>query len=370
MKLTDCTATLSFFLLLCVSTSMRGQAKTDLSDSDVSALLRTIDRAHQERNSVLGSGDSMEKKCNKGKGWQEELPSEVCFYATMPQRAPEEAGLKGCYFPSAHSSKNPCVTLAQYYVETRRYIEALAAISLPNAGGADESALFWIRADAYGGLGNVAKQKEALHHLCDLMDDMDSCALLHHMGDQVDMIDALRRSIDKTAQDSAEEAQRQADAEQDQRERAAGRAATIAALSSIGAAPQTSAQAPIYRTAPSPSSPSYSPPSSMQSPQSCRDMTACVKVVSSTYDANHFLHVVVRNDCGSQIRITTSTYAQNLSCTMGQTAIFNPGDSEDMGSVTDRNWYQIQADDSVRSSVDGSGCKLVVANSCLDTWRR
>lgn len=128
--------------------------------------------------------------------------------------------------------------------------------------------------------------------------------------------------------------------------------------------------APVYKTAPRLSNSSYCPPSSAQSTQGCRDMIACVKVVSSTYDANHFLHVVVRNDCGSPIRITTSTYAQNLSCTMGQTAIFNPGDSEDMGSVTDRNWYQIQADDSVRTSIDGTGCKLVVANSCLDKWRR
>lgn len=336
----------------------------DAADSDVAALLRAIDLAHQERNAVLGSGTDPEKRCNKGKGWQERLPSEECWIAAAGTIAPEEAALKGCYFLSADSSKNPCVALARYYVNTRRYIEALAAISLPNALGADGSALFEIRADAYGGLGNAAKQKEALHHLCDLMDDLESCMILHHMGDQVDMNDAMRRSIDKTAQDSAEEAQRQADAEQYQRERAAGRAATIAALSSIGETPQTLAQALSYSTTPSPSSPSYSSPSSMQSTQSCRDMIACVKVVSSTYDANHFLHVVVRNDCGSQIRITTSTYAQNLSCTMGQTTIFTPGDSEDMGSVTDRNWYQIQADNSVRSSVDGSGCKPVVANSC------
>jgi hypothetical protein len=93
-------------------------------------------------------------------------------------------------------------------------------------------------------------------------------------------------------------------------------------------------------------------------------MTACVKVVSSTYDANHFLHVVVRNSCGSQVRVTTSVYAQNRSCTVGQTSNLSPGDSQDMGALTDRNWYQFQADDSVRSSVDGSGCKLVIANSC------
>jgi hypothetical protein len=101
-----------------------------------------------------------------------------------------------------------------------------------------------------------------------------------------------------------------------------------------------------------------------QPSQSCQDMAYCARVISATYDANHFQHVVVKNTCSARIRITTSVYAQNRSCTVGQTSNFNPGDSQDLGAGTDRNWYQIQADDSVRNSVDGSGCRLVIPNSC------
>jgi hypothetical protein len=256
------------------------------------------------------------------------------------------------------------------YESQHRYIEALAVLKSSNYLDPPDEKLAGYSADEmvliYRILGNKQGELTQVRYMCLKLSNTAACSQLQNrFGEQVDMVDAIRRSNDREAQDSAEAAQRHADAEQEQRDKAASRAATIAAISSIGATPQTSAQAPSYSTAPSrPQHPSYSTPSSTKSSQSCRDMTACVKVASSTYDANHFLHVIVRNSCDSEVRVTTSVYAQNRSCTMGQTSNLNPGDSQDMGALTDRNWYQFQADDSVRSSVDGSGCKLVIANSC------
>jgi hypothetical protein len=376
---------LPFCLLLGISTITLGQTKMDADASDIAALQQRLNLAHDHKLNIpldqIDSRDSLSQAkkelawCNKnnyhdGPWDNHSICESVAHYYTS---AKEAALLRGCSFPivasnSKESFDGSCMQLGYLYEGQQRWIEALAVYRSPNIEDTIRRSAIVVGtaiARAYKSLGNNAMVKSELHHVCYDLDDLDSCQQLKSIGEPVDMDDAHQRADHATDESRADEAQRQAEAEQEQRDKAASRAATIAALSSIGATPQGSAAAPSYSPpAGRPSNPSYSAPSSTQSTQSCRDMTACVKVVSSTYDANHFLHVVVRNSCGSQVRVTTSVYAQNRSCTVGQTDNLNPGVSEDLGQSTDRNWYQIQADDSVRSSIDGSGCRLVIANSC------
>jgi hypothetical protein len=101
---------------------------------------------------------------------------------------------------------------------------------------------------------------------------------------------------------------------------------------------------------------------------SCRHMTGCVRV-KAEYDkaagqSSELMHIVVTNTCNTPVRITASVYGQNLGCVFSGTSNFSPGASEDLGQQTDRNWYSVQADDNVTSGQVGSGCPLVVANSC------
>lgn len=373
MRLPKRISAMFFCLLLAIPTIVLGQVKMDSDDSDAAALQQKLASANAVKMTLSGP---FGKACAAKKMWRDDSARMWCDrissdYDSDPSLK-ELILLRGCSLSNETGAENPgpCERLVGLYKSQHRYIEALAVLKSPNYLDPPDEKLFGFSADQrvliYRILGNKQGELTQVRYMCLKLSNTEACSQLQNrFGEQVDLNDAIRRSNDRMAQDSADEVQRQADVEQEPRDKAANRAATIAALSSIGATPQTSTPAPSYSTAPGrPSNPSYSPPSSAQSTQSCRDMTACVKVVSSTYDANHFLHVVVRNSCGSQIRITTSVYAQNRSCTVGQTSNVSPGDSQDMGALTDRNWYQIQADDSVRSSVDGSGCKLVSANSC------
>lgn len=349
------------------------QTKMDADESDVAALLQKVELAHSQVHPDLRSGSLWEKRCDKGKGYNGSGPSEMCVTAWIGEHERSDLLLlKGCsYDPGGPPGRNACLLLAEFYLKQGRYIEGLAALKLPHTAQADDDRTSETEYILYHELGNLAKQKEVREHQChDLADEL-ACEILNKdFGAHVNLEDASNREAARDEQNKADEAQRQADAEQQQRDKAANRAELLntitGAIAAVGsAAPRPSINAPVYQTPSLGSNQSSEVQrSDPQAQHSCRDMIACVKVTSSNYDAGHFLHVVVRNDCDTPIRATTSVYAQNRRCTVGQTDNLSPGQSEDLGAGTDRNWYQVQADDSVRSAYDGSGCKLVISNSC------
>jgi hypothetical protein len=199
------------------------QQKMDADDSDVAALLQKVTLAHQQEHPELRSGTDYEKRCDKGKGYGSEGPSEICSNAWASHRINTEILLlKGCSYPPDGPPKhNPCEFLAEFYLKQGRYIEGLAALRLPNSAQADEDRSSDTRLGLYEKLGNRAKQKEERAHQChDLADDI-SCQILNEdYGEHVNIEDARNRAADRKAQDSADAAQEQADKEQQQRDKA------------------------------------------------------------------------------------------------------------------------------------------------------
>jgi hypothetical protein len=366
-----------FCLLLAIPTIMLGQIKMDSDDSDAAALQQKLASANTAKMDLSGP---FGKACAAKKMWRDDSARMWCDrissdYNSDPSLK-ELILLRGCSLPNETGAEypGPCERLVGLYKSQHRYIEALAVLKSPNYLDPPDERLFGFAADQrvliYRILGNKQGELTQVRYMCLKLSNTSACSQLQsRFGEQVDLDSVAAKERRNEAFDQEEQAAKK-ETDNYNKEYASQSKAALDQTISDAITNGTASTQPTredsggQQSASSMTTSSPNPAQSGKQSQSCRDMTACVKVVSSTYDANHFLHVVVKNTCGSQIRITTSVYAQNRSCTVGQTSNFSPGDSQDMGSLTDRNWYQFQADDSVRSSVDGSGCKLMIANSC------
>jgi hypothetical protein len=139
------------------------------------------------------------------------------------------------------------------------------------------------------------------------------------------------------------------------------------ATSTAGAARQQSAQ-----QAPVATQENTTTAQQAQQAPDVRDMTQCVKILSVNFGVglagNNLtaIKVVFTNTCNQTIRATTSALESGMSCVKGgETTMLAPGSSYTFLATTDRNWYQVQADDGVDCYSSGRpSCGFQIPHSC------
>jgi hypothetical protein len=162
--------------------------------------------------------------------------------------------------------------------------------------------------------------------------------VLHALGGTADALQSTETTIQETAAQQQENLQAMAASAQQRQ--------------------QTQARTASENPQPTPNTVTVPPTNS------CRNMTSCLKI-NATFDAGGVSErVFVTNTCTQTIRATVSVYPQGRSCTQSQTTNLQPGETQNMGAETPRNWYAAQADDSIYSGKTGEGCKLVIPTEC------
>lgn len=352
---------------------LHAQTKNDSDASDAAAFQQKLQAAHDAKI-PLKARDSLDKTCFTGvtRGSSDGPRADCVSVAFNYPQYKELLLLKGCSFPDEVHQSDSCLILARMYVEQGRYLEALAVYKSPDIrNGLDSfygSSVLGDMRETYHALGNATAELAVLKTMCSKYGNYIACLNLKDLGVQVDLAAASDQADRISEQDDRLRAQAQADKQEAANEKRQHSQATINAIySAVGVTSQPSGV--------SPSSPSYGnvqggsgtpDATDPQSSGSCRDMSACVKVVSSAYDSTHFLHVVVQNTCGVTIVAMVSVYAQNRSCTQSTSANLASGQTSDMGSLTDRNHYSILASDNI--FINGSyrypnGCSIT-PNDC------
>jgi hypothetical protein len=208
---------------------------------------------------------------------------------------------------------------------------------------------------------------------CQQENDMYSCgyaSMPFNEDLEVQMETSSSDALDSAlARQSAAQAQRQAESD-------AKLNAIVGAIQSVGGGRGSSSPAGAAR----PQSPQQAPAATQEnttpSPRieeaPVQDMTQCVKVLAVNFGVglagNNLtaIKVVFTNTCNQTIRATASALESGMSCVKGgETTMLAPGSSYTFLTTTDRNWYQVQADDGVDCYSSGRpSCALQIPHSC------
>jgi hypothetical protein len=223
---------------------------------------------------------------------------------------------------------------------------------------------------------DTARESSVVSQICTKYNVYDACSRLNQLGGSVDL-NAVQASNDAANQANEERIEENNAASQErQRQHDENFQAVVNAIQNIptgsGSTPNSNANHPQsvqHAPAATPEN-AASPSQSAEAP--VQDMTQCVKIKSVNFGVGvassnlTAIKVVFTNTCNQTIRATASALESGMSCVKGgETTILAPGSSYTFLATTDRNWYQVQADDGVDCFSTGrSGCAIQIPHSC------
>jgi hypothetical protein len=223
---------------------------------------------------------------------------------------------------------------------------------------------------------DTARERSIVSQLCTKYSIYEACSRLNQLGGSVDL-NAVQANNDAANDANEERIKENNEASRErQQQHDENFKAVVNAIQSIptgsGSTPNSNAnhqQSTQHAAAPTQENTTPSPQSEEAPVQ---DMTQCVKIESVNFGvgiaSNNLaaIKVVFTNTCNQTIRATASAIESGMSCVQGgQTTMLAPGSSYTFLATTDRNWYQVQADDGVDCYSSGRpSCALQIPHSC------
>jgi hypothetical protein len=224
---------------------------------------------------------------------------------------------------------------------------------------------------------DTARERSVVSQLCTKYSIYEACSRLNQLGGSVDL-NAVQASNDAANEANEERIEANNKASQErQQQHDENFKAVVNAIQSIptgsGSTPTSNAnQQQSVKHVPAATPENTTATQQAEQAPDVRDMTQCVKIESVNFGvgvaSNNLtaIKVVFTNTCNQTIRATASALETGKSCVMGgATTMLAPGSSYTFLVTTDRNWYQVQADDGVDCYSSGRpSCALQIPHSC------